>query len=325
MSRVEDDREVARVAEKLMLQKQQQETRTREKGAQESAFAKLVTQGQADKTQKQARKDSAGQAANKMYAEAMEQAADEVELYSRSLGQEVLAQAKARQSGQAFGEKLRGAQGDESRHTEQRGANERTSDGMAAAGRFADEGASQATSEGRSQDARVTEERLEERGESSKQGLGGSARGKGDLKAERDGSGGGQKGNGGDKKDGNDAANSFRLNPALMAPVAVAKPKETGANARLRALANEIAQKIVERVRVGTNAAGQAEFQIDLRSNVLAGLSIKVSGGNGRIKAVFSGNDREVLKMLEEQKDGLKNALAGRGLKLEELRVEHRA
>jgi flagellar hook-length control protein FliK len=107
--------------------------------------------------------------------------------------------------------------------------------------------------------------------------------------------------------------------------VPVAKPKDTGPNARLRALANEIAQKIVERVRVGTNAAGQAEFQIDLRSNVLAGLSIKVSGGNGRIKAVFSGNDREVLKMLEEQKDGLKNALAGRGLKLEELRVEHRA
>jgi len=76
---------------------------------------------------------------------------------------------------------------------------------------------------------------------------------------------------------------------------------------------------------VGTNAAGNAEFQIDLRSTVLSGLSIKVSGGNGRIRATFAGSDREVLKLLEDNKDALKQALGGRGLSLEELRIEVRA
>ena len=75
-------------------------------------------------------------------------------------------------------------------------------------------------------------------------------------------------------------------------------------------MAQEIAQKIVERVRVGRNADGLAEFQIDLRSNVLAGLQIKVSGNKGGIKAVFAGSDREVLKLLKENAEGLKAVIA---------------
>ena len=127
-----------------------------------------------------------------------------------------------------------------------------------------------------------------------------------------------------DKKEGELAA-GFRYNPALRAPVPVAQPKSTGGSERLRALANEIAQKIVERVRVGTNAAGNSEFQIDLRGDVLGGMSIKVSAKNGKISAVFSGKDREVLKMLEQQREGLKTALSGRGLTLESLKVEARS
>ena len=60
------------------------------------------------------------------------------------------------------------------------------------------------------------------------------------------------------------------------------------------------------------------------RSNVLAGLSINVSSRNGRIKAVFSGSDRDVLKMLEEHREGMKAALVARGLTVEELRIEAR-
>ena len=137
---------------------------------------------------------------------------------------------------------------------------------------------------------------------------------------DRDGGGKGQGGGQGSKD--NDASASFRLNPALLAPPPIAKPKDSGASARLRALANEIAQKIVQRVRVGMNAAGEAEFQISLRSNILSGLDIRVAGSKGRIKAVFSGKDREVLKLLEERKDELIRALKGRGLILEELRIE---
>ena len=136
----------------------------------------------------------------------------------------------------------------------------------------------------------------------------------------------GQKGGGQKDQQGGSTnlGGGFRFNPALMAPVPVARPRENSGSERLRQIANEIAQKIVERVRVGTNASGAAEFQIDLRSNVLSGLSIKVSGGRGKIKLAFSGTDKEVLKALGESAEDLKQALGGRGLKLDELRIEER-
>jgi hypothetical protein len=109
-----------------------------------------------------------------------------------------------------------------------------------------------------------------------------------------------------------------------MAPVPVAKQREASGSDRLRKVANELAQKIVERVRVGTNAAGKTEFQVDLRSDVLSGLSVRVSAHGGKIKAVFSGNDREVLKLIEEHGEALKSALAARGLTLEEFKTEAR-
>jgi flagellar hook-length control protein FliK len=102
----------------------------------------------------------------------------------------------------------------------------------------------------------------------------------------------------------------------------VAKPRETSPSDRLRALAAELAQRIVERVRVGTNAAGKAEFQIDLRSDVLAGLSIKISGSAGRIRATFQTRDKEVKKLLETNAETLKKALTARGLTLEEMKIE---
>ncbi len=102
----------------------------------------------------------------------------------------------------------------------------------------------------------------------------------------------------------------------------VAQKSLTQGSDRLRRIATEIAQKIVERVRVGTNAVGNAEFQIDLRSNVLSGLQVKVSAKNGRISAVFSGSDKDVLKMLEDNEEALKAALTTRGLTLEKFKVE---
>lgn len=147
------------------------------------------------------------------------------------------------------------------------------------------------------------------------------------IRADADAGGGKGSGGGKDKKDGGSEsiAPGFRFNPALMAPVPVAKPKGTAGSERLRALATEIAQKIVDRVRVGTNAAGNAEFQIDLRGDVLSGLSIKVSARNGKISATFSGSNREVLKQLEGASEGLRSALSGRGLRLEDVRFEAKA
>jgi hypothetical protein len=121
------------------------------------------------------------------------------------------------------------------------------------------------------------------------------------------------------------ASPGFRINPALMAPVPVTKPKEESSAEGLRALASEIAQKIVERVRVGTDGAGRPEFQIELRSDVLSGLEIRISAHRGKIRASFSAADPAVVKLLRENSDELKRVLGRRNLRLEELRIEERA
>jgi flagellar hook-length control protein FliK len=291
MSRVEDDRQAQRAAERLVQEKHLQESKAKQRQEGESAFSRLVQQQKGAQAQQPAQKPPAQQ----------------------NLGQSVLARLK--QEGKS-GE-LRGKQNETGKPEGQ----------QATQARKQEQGVSQTRTESRSTDAKVTKETLDERGEAFTQdgeqaALGAMAgrEAKGSLKTNADG--GGKGGDGKDKDKGSELAAGFRFNPALMAPVPVAQPKPTAGSERLRAIANEIAQKIVERVRVGTNAAGNAEFQIDLRNDVLKGLSIKLTAKNGKIQATFSGNDREVLKMLEEQRETLKKALAGRGLTLEELKVE---
>jgi hypothetical protein len=141
------------------------------------------------------------------------------------------------------------------------------------------------------------------------------------VDAASDDGGSGQKGQQDGGKDSK--GTSFRLPPAaLMAPPPLARPKEAGGS-RLRGLAQEVVDKIVSRVLVGTNRQGMAEFRIDLKSSALKGLSIKVSGGRGgKIRAVFSGSDREVLAALKDSSQDLVDALAAKGLTLEDLSFE---
>jgi hypothetical protein len=117
---------------------------------------------------------------------------------------------------------------------------------------------------------------------------------------------------------------AFKMPPmALMAPPPLARPKDAGGAARMSSVTKEIVEKIVSRVLVGTNEKGVPEFRIDLKSSALKGLSIKVSGGRGgKIRAVFSGSDREVLKALKQGQGGLREALAAKGLSLEEILFE---
>lgn len=300
MSRVEDDRQAQRAAERLVQEKRLQESKAKQRQEGESAFSKLVQQQKSAQTQ-QTQRQPPQQGLGKSVLARLQQEGKTGDL-----------RGQLRQTGTSEGQGLAGG-----RQTE-------------AQSRGNDQGVTQTRAESRAVDAKGTSEALDERGEALDKDSEGAAmgvqarrEGKGSLKADADGGGRGG-GDGKDKKDGAEAAASFRFNPALMAPVPVAKPKPTSGSERLRAIANEIAQKIVERVRVGTNAAGNAEFQIDLRNDVLKGLSIKLSAKNGKIHAVFSGGDKDVLKMLEGQRETLEKALAGRGLTLEELRVEAR-
>ncbi|MBZ4417176.1 flagellar hook-length control protein FliK [Myxococcus sp. RHSTA-1-4] len=294
MSRVDDDREAARLAERIMQEKKLAEGQAKKRQEGASAFQKLMQQAQPQSTPPGAPQTPAPP--------------------QGGLARAVL--AKATQQGKTFGERLQ----------------EPSTGGQQAAAqtsRRADAGATEARAQ-----SRVTDSKEDRRtSETRDKDLSKAESSLGQVNADRgaairaDADAGGGKGSGGgggkDKKEGGaEMAPGFRFNPALMAPVPVAKPKDTAGSERLRALASEIAQKIVDRIRVGTNAAGNAEFQIDLRGDVLSGLSIKVSARNGKISATFSGSNREVLKQLEEHSEGLRTALGGRGLRLEDLKFE---
>jgi hypothetical protein len=276
------------------------EAKTQKRLQGESVFSKLVQQGQAEQAQpKQAQE------------------------LKQPLGKQVLARL-AQGQGKTFDEKLAQKETAFAKPGESTGGaqqSQRNAESQGAS-RGGESRKTEVVEEKRSTDVRETDMNKAE-GQASR-----LSQEKGELKIDVNAGGGRGAGGGASNKDKDDkggqmaAAAGFRFNPALMAPVPVAKPKDTAGSERLRAMANEIAQKIVERVRVGTNAAGNAEFQIDLRGDVLNGLSIKVSAKNGKISATFSGSDRDTLKLLEEQSDGLRSALGGRGLALENLRFE---
>ncbi|QDE67596.1 MULTISPECIES: flagellar hook-length control protein FliK [Myxococcus] len=302
MSRVDDDREAARMAERLLQEKKLAEGQAKKRQEGASAFQRLMQQAQQPPP-------SPGPAP----AQPQQQ--------QGGLARAVL--ARATQQGKTFGERVQQEQQPAMKELAQPQAQ---AQGQAAEARGGSR-ASDARDARRTDEKRTSESREKDLGKAeSSLGQVSSERGAA-IRADADAGGGKGSGGGKDKKEGGSEsiAPGFRFNPALMAPVPVAKPKDTAGSERLRALATEIAQKIVDRVRVGTNAAGNAEFQIDLRGDVLSGLSIKVSARNGKISATFSGSNREVLKQLEGASEGLRSALSGRGLRLEDVRFEAKA
>jgi hypothetical protein len=307
MSRVEDDRQADRAAQRLLQEKQLAEAKGKKLKEGEAAFSKLMQQAPAEKAQVQQREETKPTAQSVLQRALKEAGAKETK--------------QTRQETKGLDERVQTANSGETEKTSQGRQADTARGGEVSVSRKQDQQVTQANVEKRESDSKTDGDATNERNMAAK----GAGRSKGELKTDADSGGGGQGGGNKDNKGGESAAAAgFRFNPALMAPVPVAKPKPNTGSEKLRAIANEIAQKIVERVRVGTNGAGAAEFQIDLRSNVLSGLSIKLSAKNGKISAVFSGSDREVLKMIEEQSEGLKSALNGRGLKLEDLRFEAR-
>jgi hypothetical protein len=326
MSRVEDDREAGRVTARLAEQKRADEAQKTKKANENHAFSKLVVKAKAE-TQ-QAHEQSAAKGAIAQLLEEAEAGKAELEHLGERLGEGEQQQSAFRSKlGQkATGERVKQSNRNEGEAVSQGRVSDEQSNAALGQSRSADGSSAARSSEGRRGDSRVSGEAIDERKEASDAASLGRAgkSGKGELKTDAD-KGGGQGGGSGGKDHKEGAASpNFRFNPALMAPVPVAKAKETSGSERLRKVANELAQKIVERVRVGTNALGRMEFQVDLRNDVLSGLTVKVSAHNGKIKAVFSGRDRDVLKMIEEQGEALKSALGARGLTLEEFKTEAR-
>jgi hypothetical protein len=317
MSRVEDDRQADRAAQRLVQEKQLAEAKAKQRKEGETTFSKLVQQGQAEKGQAKQQQETKQDLAKSVLQRALKEAGTK----ETQTKQASTARTHVQEEVKTFEERIQSGNSNETQQLASGRQTDTAQGQQMAAERKFDQGVTQSTLERRDTESKAEGEKSEANAAAAK----GEARGKGALKTDADSGGGGQGGNKDGKQGGEAAAAAnFRFNPALMAPVPVAKPKPTTGSERLRAIANEIAQKIVEKVRVGTNGAGAAEFQIDLRSDVLKGLSIKVSSKNGKISAVFSGSDRDVLKMIEEQSEGLKTALNGKGLKLESLKFEAR-
>lgn len=323
MSRVEDEREAARLAERLNEQRRAEAAQREKKSTENAKFARLVGEQKAPTPGVKER--SVAQSTIAQVLEATEAPeSDQTRLRARA--------RRPEPDGRQAPGGRHGASREEATRAEGRQAQASVESAQASAGLEGAQRTSSRSTEGRRRDARTTEETLDLRhadAEDSAKGrapAGGAAK-EGPVTSEADGGGGRQDGGGQDQGSARDGAmaSAFRLNPALMAPVPVAQRKAESGSERLRKVANELAQKIVERVRVGTNAAGRAEFQVDLRQDVLAGLSVRISAHHGRIKAVFAGADRQVLKLIEQQVDALKTALAGRGLTLEDVTFEARA
>jgi hypothetical protein len=335
MSRIDDDRQAARTAERLALQKREAELKNKEKVQADSAFSKLVGKSVQEKQVQSQKQASTAQSAIARLKAEMGEAGAEATHFDAAMGEAAAKtdegarsannSARSKLGDKLVGEKFKNDQATGQETSTAGRMGDEASAGMAAKGRN-DEGMSGARAgQGRVSDAKRNNESLEEKGASDVSQGGKAMGGKGELKA--DGESG--KGSGGQQKDGQSkdgaaggAPAGFRFNPALMAPVPVAQKRDMAGSDRLRRIANEIAQKIVEKVRVGKNAAGATEFQIDLRTNVLKGLSIKVQSHNGRISMIFSGHDKDTLKYIEEQAQGLKESLTSRGLKLQDLKFE---
>jgi hypothetical protein len=109
-----------------------------------------------------------------------------------------------------------------------------------------------------------------------------------------------------------------------------AQPVETGkSNAaaevkrtrKAREIPQELLDKLVQEVRVGVNAAGKTEMQIDLKEGVLQGMSLKVTSENGKVSCTFVGGDAHAKNLVESSEQRLSRALDKVGLQLESLKV----
>lgn len=83
----------------------------------------------------------------------------------------------------------------------------------------------------------------------------------------------------------------------------------------------QMIDQIVQDVRIGINAMGAAEFQFDLKSEVLDGLKLKISTQDGKVVASFIAENVHVKETIDQGAQELIQALQQRGLEVAEIQV----
>jgi hypothetical protein len=105
----------------------------------------------------------------------------------------------------------------------------------------------------------------------------------------------------------------------------VKRPAPVEAGQRVEGLiAKEKIDQIVESCRVGVNRAGATEMQFDLKSEVLGGLTLKVSTIEGRVYATFLADQPGVKDLVDLNAQQLEKALRDKGLGIGEIKTEMR-
>ncbi len=83
----------------------------------------------------------------------------------------------------------------------------------------------------------------------------------------------------------------------------------------------QMVEQIVQDVRLGINEHGLAEFQFDLKSDVLDGLKLKISTKDGQVYATFIAENVHVKDTIDQSAQELVKALQNKGLDVANIQV----
>lgn len=87
------------------------------------------------------------------------------------------------------------------------------------------------------------------------------------------------------------------------------------------ALTQQVLNKIIQTVRVGINMKGEKEIQLLLSEKIFRGLKLRVISRDGKVSVAFRTSDAKGREVLEKNSDGLKKALADKGIDVDEIVV----
>jgi hypothetical protein len=91
-----------------------------------------------------------------------------------------------------------------------------------------------------------------------------------------------------------------------------------------RSLPRQVIDEVVQAVRVGVNRAGDKELQFDLKSNVLDGMTIRVSIHEGKVVTILEAASRDVKDKLESHVGELMHTLTQKGLQVANVEVQYK-
>lgn len=80
-------------------------------------------------------------------------------------------------------------------------------------------------------------------------------------------------------------------------------------------------QQLVREISVVVNAPGQQQVNIEMNSNVLKGLHIRIDRQDGAVAIQFQSSSDEIARLLTKNVDALADALNERGVTLRDIRI----